>query len=93
MLTLVGICDSFLLSPLLKGMVTLSAFFLLISNLLVFDTNQYNLKKSVEFTQMQLLLQKESDSAEYYEMLREQLRLFSVLFHGFLYPVRNLRFL
>ena len=34
MLTLVSVSDSFLLSPLLKGMVTLSAFFLLISNLL-----------------------------------------------------------
>ena len=45
MLTLVSVSDSFLLSPLLKGMVTLSAFFLLISNLLVFGINQYNLKK------------------------------------------------
>lgn len=45
MLTLVNVSDSFLLSPPLKGMVTLSAFFLLISNLLVFGINQYNLKK------------------------------------------------
>lgn len=46
MLTLVSVSDSFFLSPLLKGMVTLSAFFLLISNLLVFGINQYNQKKT-----------------------------------------------
>lgn len=81
MLTLVSVSDSFLLSPLLKGMVTLSAFFLLISNLLVFGINQYNLKKSMEFTQMQLLLQKESNSAEYYEMLRLQNENQRILIH------------
>ena len=81
MLTLVNVSDSFLLSPALEGMVTLSAFFLLISNLLVFGINQYNLKKNVEFTQMQLLLQKESNSAEYYEMLRQQNENQRILIH------------
>lgn len=81
MLTLVSVSDSFQLSPLLEGMVTLSAFFLLISNLLVFGINQYNLKKSMEFTQMQLLLQKESNAAEYYEMLRQQNENQRILIH------------
>ena len=81
MLTLVSVSDSLLLSPLLKGMVTLSAFFLLISNLLVFGINQYNLKKSMEFTQIQLLLQKESNSTEYYEMLRLQNENQRILIH------------
>lgn len=81
MLTLVSISDSFVLSPLLKGMVTLSAFFLLISNLLVFGINQYNQKKNMEFTQMQLLLQKESNSTEYYEMLRLQNENQRILIH------------
>lgn len=81
MLTLVSVSDSFLLSPLLKGMVTLSAFFLLISNLLVFGINQYNLKKNMEFTQIQLLLQKESNSTEYYEMLRLQNENQRILIH------------
>ena len=81
MLTLVNISDSFLLSPPLKGMVTLSAFFLLISNLLVFGINQYSLKKNMEFTQMQLLLQKESNSTEYYEMLRLQNENQRILIH------------
>lgn len=81
MLTLVSVSDSFLPSPLLKGMITLSAFFLLISNLLVFCINQYNLKKSMEFTQIQLLLQKESNSTEYYEMLRLQNENQRILIH------------
>ncbi len=81
MLTLVSVSDSFLLSPALEGMVTLSAFFLLISNLLVFGIDQYNLKKNVEFTQMQLLLQKESNAAEYYEMLRLQNENQRILIH------------
>lgn len=53
-------------------MITLSAIFLLLDSLLVFGINQYNQKKQTEFTEMQLLLQKEADSAKYYEMLRQQ---------------------
>ena len=81
MLTLVSVSDTFPLSPFLGGMVTLIAFFLLISNLLVFGINQYNLKKSMEFTQMQLLLQKEANAAEYYEMLRQQNENQRILIH------------
>ena len=81
MLTLVSVSDSFLLSPLLEGMVTLSAFFLLISNLLVFGINQHNQKKGMEFTQTQLLLQRESNSADYYEMLRLQNENQRILIH------------
>lgn len=81
MLTLVSISDASLLSPLLKGMVALSAVFLLVSNLLVFGINRYNQKKSMEFTQIQLLLQKESNSTEYYEMLRLQNENQRILIH------------
>lgn len=81
MLTLVSISDSFLLSPLLKGMVTLSAFFLLISNLLVFGINWYNQKKNMEFTEIKLLLQKESDLARYYKMLNVQNENQRILIH------------
>lgn len=62
-------------------MVTASAVFLLLINLLVFGINQYNEKKSIEFTDMQLLLQKESDSVEYYEMLLSQNENQSILIH------------
>ena len=81
MLTFVYISDSCTLSPTLSRMVSSGAVFLLTANLLVFGINQYNQKKSAEFTEMQLLLQKESDSAEYYEMLRSQYENQRILIH------------
>ena len=62
-------------------MVTICAVFLLMVNLLVFGINQYNQKKSQEYTDMQLLLQKESDSVEYYEMMLSQNENQSILIH------------
>lgn len=81
MLTLMSIGDTATFSPTLSWMITLSAVFLLTSNLLVFGINQYNQKKSLEYTEMQLMLQKESDSAKYYKMLSEQNENQSILIH------------
>lgn len=81
MITFIKISDSFPLTSALNWMLTLSAVFLLAMNLLVFGINQYNRKKSMEFTEMQLLLQKESDSAQYYEMLLSQHENQSILIH------------
>ncbi len=77
----VSIGEAFSLSPSLDWMVTAGAVFLLISNLLMFGINQYHQKKNEEFTQMQLLLQQESNSAEYYEMLRLQNENQRILIH------------
>ncbi len=77
----VSIGEAFSLSSSLDWMVTAGAVFLLISNLLMFGIHQYHQKKNEEFTQMQLLLQKESDSAEYYEMLRLQNENQRILIH------------
>lgn len=79
--TFIGISDSFSLSPAHLRMITLSALLLLIANLLVFGINQYNQKKNREFTEMQLLLQKEANAAEYYEMLSVQNENQSILIH------------
>lgn len=68
------------ISP-LNVMVTISAFLLLLTNLLVFGINQYNQKKSGEFMEMQLLLQKEADSVKYYEMLLSQTENQNILIH------------
>lgn len=81
MLTFLTINDVYELSPTLTVIVTLDAFFLLITNLLVFGINQYNQKKSNEFTEMQLLLQKEANSAEYYQMLLSQNENQNILIH------------
>lgn len=81
MITFTKISDSCDLSPNLNWMVTLSAVFLLAINLLIFGIEQHNRKKSLEFTEMQLLLQRESDSAQYYEMLLSQHENQSILIH------------
>lgn len=81
MLTFVNISEAHTLSLSLYWMVSLSAILLLAANLLVFGINQHNQRKSIEFTEMQLLLQKESDLAEYYEMLLSQNENQSILIH------------
>lgn len=81
MITFTKISDSCDLSPVLNQMLTLSAVFLLAINLLIFGIEQYNRKKSLDFTEMQLLLQRESDSARYYEMLLSQHENQSILIH------------
>ncbi len=68
-------------TPSLKWMVTVSAFFLLLVNLLVFGINQYTLKKQQEYTELQLQLQKESDLTEYYKMLLDQTENRNILIH------------
>lgn len=65
MFTFLNIGETSSFVPPTNIMVTISAVLLLLTNLLVFGITQYNQKKSREFTEMQLLLQKESDSAEY----------------------------
>lgn len=81
MVTFTKISDSCDLSSVLNWMLTLSAVFLLTINLLIFGIEQYNRKKSLEFMEMQLLLQKESDSAQYYGMLLSQHENQSILIH------------
>ncbi|NBJ96275.1 ATP-binding protein [bacterium 1xD8-48] len=72
MFTFISIGESVSLPSSLDWMVVVSAVFLLTANLLMFEVNQYHQKKNMEFTEMQLLLQKEADSAQYYKMLNEQ---------------------
>ena len=67
----------------INTLMTISAFLLLLINLFVFGINQYNQKKSQEFTDMQLLLQKESDLAAYYEMLSAHNENQGILIHDF----------
>ncbi len=81
MLTFMSICVTFSLSPSLDWMITAGAVLLLSSNLLMFGMNQYHQKKNEEFTQMQLLLQQESDRAQYYEMLLMQNENQRILIH------------
>ena len=81
MLTFIMISDSCMLSPALNQMLALSAVLLLTANLLVLWVNQYSRKKNAEFTEMQLLLQKEADYTQYYRMLLSQHENQSILIH------------
>lgn len=81
MLAFVTINDTYTLAPSLLFMMTLGAVLLLITNLFVLGLNHYSQKKKLEFTEMQLLLQKEANSAEYYEMLLSQNENQSILIH------------
>ena len=62
-------------------MVTISSVSLLMVNLLVFGINQYIQRRAQEYSGMQLLLQKESDSAEYYKMMLSQNENQNILIH------------
>lgn len=81
MITFVIIGENSALSRTLDWMIALSAILLLCINLLVFGLNLYNQKKHSEYTETLLLLQKESDTAKYYEMLLSQYDNRNILIH------------
>lgn len=80
-LILFAVCDSPSMTTTQNRLITINAFFLLIVNLSIFGLNQYNQKKHLEFTEMQIQLQKEHDSAEYYKMLIAQNENQRILIH------------
>lgn len=67
--------------PELSWLATLCAAFLLLLNLLVFGINEYNQKRHQEYVELQLLCQKETDTAEYYRALVEQNENQRILIH------------
>lgn len=81
MSTLFMICGTASLTPYLDAMISISAVLLLIVNLLIFAINIYNKNTKEAFTDMQILLQREYDSAEYYKMLIEQTENNNLLIH------------
>lgn len=93
MFTFLNIGETSSFVPPTNIMVTISAVLLLLTNLLVFGITQYNQKKSREFTEMQLLLQKESDSAEYYKMLLSQNENRSILIHDIKKHLQSIKLL
>lgn len=80
-LTFLSVNTTYVLSPALTAAISLDAVLLLITNLLVVGINQYNHKKNMEFTEMQLLLQNEANRAKYYQMLFSQSENQSILIH------------
>ena len=93
MFTFLTIAKTSYFVPVVNIMVTISAVLLLLTNLLIFGITQYNQKKSREFTEMQLLLQKESDSAEYYKMLLSQNENRNILIHDIKKHLQSIKLL
>ena len=81
MLTFVNISDTCSLTQTQTWMISFTAIFLLATNLLIFVINQRNQEKHAEYTKMQLLLQKETNSTEYYKMLLTQNENQNILIH------------
>lgn len=81
MITFISFGENVPLSPIQSGLIMAGSILMLFSNLLVFGVNHYNQRKNKEFMEMQLLLQKESATAEYYEMLRLQNESQRILIH------------
>ena len=93
MFTFLAIGETSAFAPPVDFMVTICAVFLLMVNLLVFGIYQYNQKKSQEYTDMQLLLQKESDFAQYYEMMLSQNENQSILIHDIKKHLQSIKLL
>lgn len=81
MVVYASIGETIEISSKISWMIALSAFLLLVNNLIMFGISQRNQQKNLEFTEMQVLLQKEYDSAEYYKMLLQQNENQSILIH------------
>ena len=91
--TLLSLGETSAFAPPIDFLVTICAVFLLMVNLLVFGINQYNQKKSQEYADLQLLLQKESDSVEYYEMMLAQNENQSILIHDIKKDLQSIKLL
>jgi len=93
MLTLLNLSEDFILTPALNWMISLSSIFLLITNLLVFGINQYTQQKEAEYTEMQLLLQRENDFTEYYKMILCESENQSILIHDIKKHLQSIKLL
>lgn len=81
MLTLLITSNSFNANQARDLMISLSSVGLIILNILIWILYAYNQKKSNEFTNIQISLQKETDMVEYYKMINQQNRTQNMLIH------------
>ena len=69
------------LSQPVSMMLMVSTFFVLLLNLIIFGVFEYIKRKNQAFTELQLQIQKEADSSDYYKMLLEQDENQKILIH------------
>lgn len=65
----------------MEWMLSISSFLMLGLNIFLFSFHHYILKKNKEQTELELLLQRENDSVEYYKMLLQQSENQKILIH------------
>lgn len=80
-LSLMTICIEVILPTFLNYMVLISTLLLLIINLITWSIYTYTQRKNREFTNLQLQLQKEQDTAEYNKMLLKHNESQKILIH------------
>ncbi len=80
-LTIIKMCEEESISKTMNYMIILCAFLQLCTNLLVFGIHQYNQGKAMEYTNLQLMLQKETSSSEYYRQMLKVNENHNILIH------------
>lgn len=81
MFVFLRMADGYAISAAMGDMIALASVFLLLANLLVFGIHQYIEEKNEKYTNLMLMLQKEQNQTEYYEMLRIQNENQRILIH------------
>lgn len=71
--TFLHLSKNYALSPLFAKLISISTLLLFALNVIIWENYRHILEKSNEMTNLQLLLQKESDTIEYYKMLIQQI--------------------
>lgn len=79
--SLFTVCIEVKLPLALNRMILISSFLLLIINIITWIIYTYTQRKNHEFTTLQLQLQKELDTTEYYKMLLQQNENHQILIH------------
>lgn len=80
-ITMLAICLNTDVTLVIDWMIAISSILLLIFNILIFGIYNFNQQKNYEFMELQLQLQKEASSIEYYKMLSEQTENQKILVH------------
>ena len=77
----------------LQRLSWISIIFMLASSLLIFLLYWYEKKKNTEFSEMKLLLERKSDSVEYYKLLLSQKENQNILIHDIKKHLQSIAFL
>ena len=81
LMTLINVSTNTIPFLSMDWMLSISSFLMLGINIFIFSFHHYIQKENIKRTELELLLQKEYDSAQYYKMLLEQTENQNILIH------------